>query len=122
MMATLLDGPTFLRKYLLKNLVMEGHTAMDGVCNDEEEAEAFIRKAAVGVWHASCTCRMGPADDPMAVTDSAGRVHGIGGLRCGCVHLSRGALCKYQYPNNHDGRKSPTRMLAESVSSSDVQI
>ena len=38
-------------------------------------------RAAVGVWHASCTCRMGSRDDPMAVTDPAGRVHGIGGLR-----------------------------------------
>ena len=59
---------------------MEGFT-LDGVVNDEEEAEAFIRKAAVGVWHASCTCRMGAADDPMAVTDTSGRVHGVGGLR-----------------------------------------
>jgi len=29
----------------------------------------------------SCTCKMGSADDPMAVTDHAGRVHGVGGLR-----------------------------------------
>ena len=35
----------------------------------------------VGVWHVSCTCKMGSADDPMAVTDPAGRVHGVGGLR-----------------------------------------
>ena len=79
-MAKLLDGPSFLRRYLLHNLIMEGYT-LEGVCNDEEEAEAFIRGAAVGVWHASCTCRMGAADDPMAVTNAAGRVHGIDGLR-----------------------------------------
>jgi 5-(hydroxymethyl)furfural/furfural oxidase len=79
-MARLLDGPGFFRRYLIKNLIMEGFT-LEGVCNDEEEAEAFIRKAAVGVWHASCTCRMGAPDDPMAVTDSNGRVHGVGGLR-----------------------------------------
>ena len=79
-MARLLDGPGFLRRFLIKNLIMEGFT-LDGVCNDEEEAEAFIRKAAVGVWHASCTCRMGAPDDPMAVTDPNGRVHGIAGLR-----------------------------------------
>ena len=42
--------------YLIKNLVMEGHTMEGG--NDEEEAEAFIRKAAVGVA-CICTCRMG---------------------------------------------------------------
>ncbi|MCB1745316.1 MAG: glucose dehydrogenase, partial [Gammaproteobacteria bacterium] len=79
-MAGLLDGPGFLRRYLIEKLIMEGFT-LDGVCRDEEEAEAFIRRAAVGVWHASCTCRMGSRDDPMAVTDPAGRVHGIGGLR-----------------------------------------
>jgi len=80
MMAKLLDGPGFLRRLLIQKVIMEGYT-LDGVRNDEEEAEEFIRKAAVGVWHASCTCRMGARDDPMAVTNPAGRVHGIGGLR-----------------------------------------
>ena len=79
-MARLLDGPGFLRTFLIKKLIMEGFT-LDGVCNDEDEAEAFIRKAAVGVWHASCTCRMGTRDDAMAVTDQNGRVRGVGGLR-----------------------------------------
>ena len=79
-MAKLLDGPAFLRRILIQKFIMEGFT-QDGVCNDEDEAEAFIRKAAVGVWHASCTCRMGADGDPMAVTDNAGRVRGIEGLR-----------------------------------------
>ncbi len=79
-MAGLLDGPEFLRNYLMKNFIMEDFT-LEGVCNDEDEAEAFIRKAAVGVWHASCTCRMGAEDDPMAVTDNQGRVRGVAGLR-----------------------------------------
>ena len=79
-MATLLDGPGFFRRLLIENLIMEGFT-IDGVQNNEDEAEAFIRRAAVGVWHASCTCRMGSRDDPMAVTDPHGRVRGLGGLR-----------------------------------------
>ena len=79
-MAGLLDGPEFLRRLLIENFIMEDFT-LEGVCNDEDEAEAFIRRAAVGVWHASCTCRMGAADDPMAVTDNQGRVRGVTGLR-----------------------------------------
>ena len=79
-MAGLLDGPEFLRRYLVENFIMEDFT-LEGVCNDEDEAEAFIRKAAVGVWHASCTCRMGADNDPMAVTDNQGRVRGVTGLR-----------------------------------------
>ncbi|MBT6308091.1 MAG: glucose dehydrogenase, partial [Rhodospirillaceae bacterium] len=54
---------------------------LEEICNDDDQAEAFIRKAAVGVWHASCSCRMGTDDDPMAVTDNQGRVRGISGLR-----------------------------------------
>ena len=34
-----------------------------------------------GTFHVSGTCRMGARDDPAAVVDPAGRVHGIAGLR-----------------------------------------
>jgi 5-(hydroxymethyl)furfural/furfural oxidase len=78
--ARLLDGPPALRSYLIRTLVMEGITLSD-VLTDDEKLEAFVRRAAVGVWHASCTCRMGTEDDPMAVTDPAGRVRGVEGLR-----------------------------------------
>ncbi|MBI3516245.1 MAG: glucose dehydrogenase, partial [Proteobacteria bacterium] len=54
----------------------------DELMTDDDKLEAFVRQAAIGVWHASCSCRMGSDGDPMAVTDSAGRVRsGIGGLR-----------------------------------------
>jgi 5-(hydroxymethyl)furfural/furfural oxidase len=79
-LAKLLDGPAALRSYLIRNLVMEGFT-LEGLFRDDEQLEAFVRKAAVGVWHASCTCRMGADDDPMAVTNPAGRVRGVDGLR-----------------------------------------
>ena len=49
--------------------------------NNDEALEAFVRKATIGVWHASCSCRMGRADDPMAVVDNQGRVKGVQGLR-----------------------------------------
>jgi len=34
-----------------------------------------------GTFHVAGTCRMGTPDDPNAVTDAGGRVHGLGGLR-----------------------------------------
>ena len=79
-MARLLDGPAALRSFLIRKLIMEGFT-LEGLLADADQLETFCRKAAVGVWHASCTCRMGAEDDPMAVTDPAGRVRGVAGLR-----------------------------------------
>ena len=76
----LLDGPAALRGYLIRNLITEGF-AFEDVMDDDEACEAFVRKAAIGVWHASCSCRMGADGDPMAVTDPQGRVRGVEGLR-----------------------------------------
>jgi 5-(hydroxymethyl)furfural/furfural oxidase len=78
--ATLMDGPAALRHYMIDNFVVEGFT-FDQVMNDDEALEAFVRKSAIGVWHASCSCRMGATDDPMAVVDTEGRVRGVQGLR-----------------------------------------
>jgi 5-(hydroxymethyl)furfural/furfural oxidase len=78
--AALMDGPAALRHYMIDNFVVEGFT-FDQVMNDDEALEAFVRKAAIGVWHASCSCRMGRPDDPMAVVDTQGRVKGVQGLR-----------------------------------------
>jgi 5-(hydroxymethyl)furfural/furfural oxidase len=78
--AAMMDGPTALRHYMIDNFVVEGFT-FNQVMNDEEALEAFVRKATIGVWHASCTCRMGRPDDPMSVVDTEGRVKGLQGLR-----------------------------------------
>jgi 5-(hydroxymethyl)furfural/furfural oxidase len=78
--AGLLDGPAMLRSWLIDRYVVEGFR-FDEVMRDDNRLEAFIRQAAIGVWHASCSCRMGAADDPMAVTDPEGRVRGVPGLR-----------------------------------------
>ncbi|KAJ4413891.1 hypothetical protein N0V82_008246 [Gnomoniopsis sp. IMI 355080] len=47
----------------------------------DAEIEADIRKNFNTVYHASCTCAMGRADDPQAVVDTQGRVYGVQGLR-----------------------------------------
>jgi 5-(hydroxymethyl)furfural/furfural oxidase len=78
--AALMDGPAALRHYMIDTFVVEGFT-FDQVMHDDEAMEAFVRKAAIGVWHASCSCRMGRPDDPMAVVDTQGRVKGVQGLR-----------------------------------------
>jgi 5-(hydroxymethyl)furfural/furfural oxidase len=78
--ARLLDGPQALRRYMIENFVVEGFT-FDQVMTDGDALEEFVRKNTIGVWHASCTCRMGRADDPMAVVDTQGRVKGVQGLR-----------------------------------------
>jgi len=47
----------------------------------DAEIDAFVRQHAETALHPSCTCKMGSADDPMAVVDNEGRVHGLQGLR-----------------------------------------
>jgi 5-(hydroxymethyl)furfural/furfural oxidase len=76
----LLDGPPALRSYLIRHLITEGF-AFEDLMRDDEALEAFVRKSAIGVWHASCSARMGGDGDPMAVTDPEGRVRGVEGLR-----------------------------------------
>ena len=78
--ARLLDGPAPLRRLLINKLILEA-PEIAILMEDDEALEGFVRRAAVGVWHASCTCRMGAADDPMAVTDTTGRVRAVEGLR-----------------------------------------
>jgi 5-(hydroxymethyl)furfural/furfural oxidase len=48
---------------------------------DDDALSEHIRDNVAGTFHPVGTCRMGRADDPDAVVDAAGRVHGIAGLR-----------------------------------------
>ena len=52
-----------------------------GVPDRNDAIDAWVRQHAESAYHPSCTCAMGPADDPRAVTDGEGRVHGVEGLR-----------------------------------------
>jgi choline dehydrogenase len=47
----------------------------------DEELDAVIREHAESAYHPCGTCRIGRADDPMAVVDPACRVIGVEGLR-----------------------------------------
>jgi 5-(hydroxymethyl)furfural/furfural oxidase len=76
----LFDGPAALRRWMIERHVVDAFGKAD-LLGDDAALEEFVRKSAIGAYHASCSCRMGAADDPMAVVDPEGRVRGIGGLR-----------------------------------------
>ncbi|KAL4883553.1 hypothetical protein BJY04DRAFT_184878 [Aspergillus karnatakaensis] len=61
-------------------LIGEEYFPGDAVQTDEEILE-YIRENIMTIWHPSRTCRMGTADDPMAVVDSKARVFGVNRLR-----------------------------------------
>ena len=47
----------------------------------DAEIDAFIRAKVESAYHPSCSCRMGGAQDPLAVVAPDTRVHGLEGLR-----------------------------------------
>ncbi|TLD17693.1 uncharacterized protein PgNI_01248 [Pyricularia grisea] len=73
----------------------------------DEQLLQTIRETVMTVWHASCTCRMGKANDPNAVVDSKARVIGVTGLRV--VDASSFALLPPGHP------QSTVYVLAEKI-------
>jgi choline dehydrogenase-like flavoprotein len=68
------------------------HPAYDGILKEiidplpqhlesDEALDQWLLSRASTMHHISCTARMGAADDPMAVVNQYGQVHGIDGLR-----------------------------------------
>jgi choline dehydrogenase len=47
----------------------------------DAEIDAFIRAKVESAYHPSCSCKMGSAQDPLAVVDPETRVYGLEGLR-----------------------------------------
>jgi 5-(hydroxymethyl)furfural/furfural oxidase len=105
--AKLLDGPDWLRKWMIDRFIVEGYR-FDQLMTDDDALESFIRGASIGVWHATCTCRMGADGDPMAVTDNQGRVRGVSGLRVVDASLFPAVPCA--------NTNFPTLMTAEKIS------
>ena len=67
--------------------------------------DAWIRANAESAYHPSCTCKIGAADDPMAVLDPECRVRGIEALRVADSSV---------FPTITNGNlNAPTIMLAE---------
>ncbi len=53
----------------------------EALMNDDDALDAWMRRNVATMHHISCTCKMGPPSDPMAVVDQYGRVYGVEGLR-----------------------------------------
>ncbi len=76
----LLDFAGPARRAVLESVVTLGIT-LDSLLKDDRALAEFVTNGVAGVWHASGTARMGAASDRLAVTNGAGRVHGVDGLR-----------------------------------------
>ncbi|MDW9500528.1 sorbosone dehydrogenase [Sinorhizobium meliloti] len=76
----MLDWSGPLRSLLIHSVVTMG-LSLRKLLDDDAALTAFVENSVAGVWHASGTCRMGASDDRLAVTDGAGRVRGVDGLR-----------------------------------------
>ncbi len=114
--ATLMDGPAFLRQFMIRGFIMESAGLVQAL-QDDEALETYIRRAAVGVWHCSCSCRMGADDDPMAVTDDGGPgARRARTARGGCLDLPRGPLRQHQLPDHDGGGEDRRRNAADAAS------
>lgn len=73
-------GPDIVRREFIRRIVSPG-VNIEALIASPETLSDWVRDRAVPFYHASGTCRMGDADDAMAVVDHRCRVHGIDGLR-----------------------------------------
>lgn len=106
MLARLLDGPGWVRDRLIEGVISAG-APLDVLLGDDAALEEFVRASVHGIWHASCTCRMGADDDPMAVTTPDARVRGVAGLRVCDASIMPSVPCA--------NTNFPTLMSAEKV-------
>ena len=74
---------------------------------NRNDLEAYISETVGGVWHPSCTCRMGPDGDRMAVTDANGKVRGLEGLYVSDASIMPTIPCA--------NTNLPTIMIAEKI-------
>lgn len=80
LLGRLLDGPRELRRLILRHVISNA-PPLDRLLADDALLEDYLRNNVMSVSHVTCTCRMGAAGDPAAVTDTEGRVHGTRRLR-----------------------------------------
>ena len=64
-----------------KDIIEERVAPTDADLESDEALDQWMLREVTTSQHTSCTCKMGPASDPMAVVDQYGKVHGLEGLR-----------------------------------------
>ena len=64
-----------------KEIIEERLEPTDAELATDEALDEYLLREASTSQHISCTCKMGPDSDPMAVVDQYGRVRGLEGLR-----------------------------------------
>ena len=106
-MAELLSGVRLIRRIAAQPAMRElidAEMKPGATVTGEPELEADIRTRAGSIFHASCSCRMGP-DPREAVVDNRLRVHGLDSLR---------VIDASVFPNVTSGNtNAPTLMVAE---------
>jgi 5-(hydroxymethyl)furfural/furfural oxidase len=108
-----MDASAAARRWIIRHLIADGPT-IDDLLEDESTMVSWIRSTVLGHWHASCTCRMGAADDPGAVTDSHARVYGVSGLRvCDASIMPMVPCANTNLPTIMVGEKVAATILAE---------
>ena len=75
MLVSLEDHPS------MREIIESRPYLLDADLESDEALENWIKKNVGTGHHISCTAKMGPVTDPMAVTDQYGKVHGFEGLR-----------------------------------------
>ena len=64
-----------------RNIIEERMEPTDAELASDDALDEYIAREVTTAQHISCTCKMGPDSDPMAVVDQYGRVRGMEGLR-----------------------------------------
>jgi 5-(hydroxymethyl)furfural/furfural oxidase len=105
-LSALLDWAGPWRAGLIRRLVTQGVSIAD-LLHDDRAMTQFVTRSVGGTWHPSGTCRMGAADDPLAVTDASGAVYGVQGLHVCDASLMPSIPCA--------NTNIPTIMIAERI-------
>ena len=104
--AKLLDGPAWLRRYVIEKVIVEGYR-FDQLMQRRRRARRLYPQSRDRRLARHLHLPHGADDDPMAVTDNQGRVRGVAGLRVVDASLFPRVPCA--------NTNFPTLMTAEKI-------